>query len=340
VPDLAARRRASVQAYRDLAEQRRRVQDEAARERAVRHAAFMAQVERPTEPPVASEAYRAARAAEGALADATGAAAAAAAAEAPAARTRLRILAEGDSWFEYPLPPFSGDGVIVQLEKLLSHKIDNDAHHGDEVRQMLAVTQRRQIVARLSDPGIRYDAMLFSGGGNDCVGEQFILWLREADPQPPENLLDPDASAAILRLIEEGYRDLVRLRDDHSADTVLFLHGYDFPPITGKPAPCNVGPWLRPALDYQYRDVLKIDPDPHAQFRIVKAFLEQFNAALNRVADWANARRPDSVVVVQTQGTLTANDTHWQNELHPSTAGFKLVARKFKEALDRRFATT
>jgi hypothetical protein len=331
--DLVGRRRAAVQAYRGLAEQRRRVEDEAARDRAARHAAFMAEVERPTDPPVASDTYRRARRAAGSAAPE-----AALAAAAVPARARLRILAEGDSWFEYPLPIFSGDGVIVQLEKLLNYRIDNDAHHGDEVRQMLAVTQRKRIVARLTDPGVRYDAMLFSGGGNDCVGEQFILWLREDNPDPPENLLDPKASASILSVIEEGYKDLVRLRDAHSPDTVLFLHAYDFPPITGIPAPCNIGPWLRPALDYHYRDVLRIQPDPHAQFRIVKAFLEGLNGALRRVAVWGNARRANSVVVVGTQGTLRADNSHWQNELHPSTAGFKLIAKKFKDALDARFA--
>src|SRR5205085_6360813 len=96
---------------------------------------------------------------------------------AAAPRRLLRILAEGDSWFEYPLRGHvvanAADGVIYRLEKLLGYPIANMAHHGDEVRQMLGLNQRREITTRLSDPNVRFDALLFSGGGNDLVGDQF-----------------------------------------------------------------------------------------------------------------------------------------------------------------------
>ncbi len=46
---------------------------------------------------------------------------------------------------------------------------------GDEVRQMLGLAQRQEIISRLTQR-IRYDAMLFSGGGNDLVGDQFVTW--------------------------------------------------------------------------------------------------------------------------------------------------------------------
>jgi hypothetical protein len=60
----------------------------------------------------------------------------------PGKRT-LRILAEGDSWFEYPLPITHGDGVIYQLQKLLGYDIANMAHHGLEVEQMLGLSMRQ-----------------------------------------------------------------------------------------------------------------------------------------------------------------------------------------------------
>ncbi|HZZ43984.1 MAG TPA: hypothetical protein VFE58_13690 [Tepidisphaeraceae bacterium] len=80
-----------------------------------------------------------------------------------AGKRPLRILSEGDSWFDYPLPP--SFGVIYELEKLLGYSIANMAVAGEEVRQMLELTVRQEIVARLSVPqNVRFDAILFSYG--------------------------------------------------------------------------------------------------------------------------------------------------------------------------------
>src|SRR5712692_201999 len=54
----------------------------------------------------------------------------------------FRILAEGDSWFDYPSP---GGSVITHLGKLLKKAdILNLAHAGDELRQMLSLAQRSE----------------------------------------------------------------------------------------------------------------------------------------------------------------------------------------------------
>lgn len=78
----------------------------------------------------------------------------------------LRLLAEGDSWFKYPLGPLSQgfqDGVIYQLEGLLGYPIANMAEPGEQVRQMVGLEMREELIYRLSDPNLQYDALLFSG---------------------------------------------------------------------------------------------------------------------------------------------------------------------------------
>ncbi len=247
-----------------------------------------------------------------------------------AARPPLRILAEGDSWFEYPLRgPLFGDavdGVIYRLQRLLGYPIANMAHHGDEVRQMLGLRQRREIITRLSNPSVRFDALLFSGGGNDLVGDQLCLLLRNAQVGvPPEETLHPERLRAALQCVEAGYRDLVDIRDRLSFETAIFFQGYDFPPITGKGV-CGTGPWLKPSLDF------RLVPTGESQFRVVKALLSAFDAMLRRVA--ADSR---DVTVVPTQGTLQPIDADWQNEIHPSGSGFTKIAEKFKAALAARF---
>jgi hypothetical protein len=42
-------------------------------------------------------------------------------------------------------------------------------------------------------------------------------------------------------------------------------------------------------------------------------------------------------VVVPTQGTLTPDKSDWQNEIHPSPAGFTKLAQKFRASLEAVF---
>ena len=57
--------------------------------------------------------------------------------ERKASRAPLTILAEGDSWFRYPV----GFGLIYHLEKLLGLEILNLASAGDETGDMLSIKQ-------------------------------------------------------------------------------------------------------------------------------------------------------------------------------------------------------
>ena len=239
----------------------------------------------------------------------------------------VRIFAEGDSWFDYPSP---GGGVITHLSKLLKGAdILNLAHAGDTLRQMLSLPQRDEIEERL-DQGQRrripFDALLFSGGGNDIVGDQFHRWLRPFTPGASvPDLIDDTALGALLTILENSYRDLSDIRDRHSPPTVIFVHGYDYAKPTGKGV-CWFGPWLRPALEA--RGIV----DPRLQFAVVKEILVRFGTMLRNLA----AALPD-FVYVETQGLLRPTAKWWDNELHPSPRGFEKIAVAFKEALVSHF---
>jgi hypothetical protein len=64
---------------------------------------------------------------------------------------------------------------------------------------------------------------------------------------------------------------------------------------------------------------------------VVKELLLQFNQMLLGLT-----RKYDEIIVVPTQGTLTA-ETDWANELHPTRAGFGQMAAKFATALRTKF---
>jgi hypothetical protein len=284
---------------------------QAANERLQRFRDFLTRVKHPAEPPGCQRA----------------------AASAPG-KKHLRILAEGDSWFEYPFPWPRGDGIIYQLERLLGYEIANMAHHGLEMEKMLGLERRKEMISRLTDPQVNFDALLFSGGGNDIAGDQLCIWLKDKAPLgSPADMLDEKAVGGALALLEAEYRELIAIRDEHSPQTVIFVHSYDFPPVTGK-AVLGKQAWLKPSLDYVYQHLGIVNPSPEDESAVVKALMEMFSGMLNRLATDPKVER---FVVVPTQGTLQPCSADWQNELHPSSTGFVKMAQKFHAALMATF---
>ena len=240
----------------------------------------------------------------------------------------LQVFAEGDSWFKYPIP-FFGGGIIDRLEKRLGVPILNLAKAGDEVRFMLGVKEREHIREQLANgcpAGGPWDAMLFSGGGNDIVDNPMALWIREFDSAlTPAQLVHQPRFDAALALVRAGYEDLITLRDALSPNTHLFFHGYDFAIADGRGV-CGMGPWLKPTFDLHHF------PNLAKRTGVMEVLLQQFAAMLQAVAQG----RP-KVTVIATQGTLSPQPSSWHNELHPSKAGFNAFAALFQAELKAVF---
>ncbi|MBW6396332.1 hypothetical protein KPL78_00665 [Roseomonas sp. HJA6] len=238
----------------------------------------------------------------------------------------LNILAEGDSWFDYP-PFFPKGGIVRRLQDLIGLPILNLAKAGDEVRFMLGVEERRVLTnyfANGSPAGGRWDAVLFSGGGNDIVDNPMALWVRDFDPAvPPAQLVHSTRFNTALDLVRAGYEDLIALRDRYSPDTHLLFHGYDFAIPDGRGV-CFLGPWLRPTFALRG---FPATPLTAAQ-AVVREMLERFARMLGGLAT-ANPR----VTFVNGQGTLPVQTSSWHNELHPSRPGFDSFAALFRQAL-------
>jgi hypothetical protein len=250
-------------------------------------------------------------------------------ARAPKALARpLKVFAEGDSWFDYPVP-FFGGGIVKRLEDLLGVPVLNLADAGDEVRFMLGVEQRKQLAQQFkrgSPAGGAWDALLFSGGGNDIVADPMALWIREYDPAlPAGEHIHAQRFGAALGIVAAGYEDLVALRDALSPTTHLVFHTYDWAIPDGRGV-CHLGPWLKPTFDLR-----GFPPDLAFRGAVVRAMLRQFAAMLKGLA------RPGSVTVIDGQGTLAPKPGSWHNELHPSKAGYDTFARIFRDALKGLF---
>lgn len=242
----------------------------------------------------------------------------------------LQVFAEGDSWFDYPVP-FFGGGVIPRLEDTLGVPILNLAKAGDEVRYMLGVKERKELITQFTNgcpAGGPWDVLLFSGGGNDIVDNPMALWIRDFNATlPPAALVHQGRFDAALALVRAGYEDLIGLRDRLSPQTHLVFHGYDFAIPDGRGI-CHLGPWLKPTFD------LRGFPSQAAAFAVTKILLQQFAAML---ASLEAAHQ--KVTFLNGQGTLAATASAWHNELHPSKDGFKTFASLFQQKLKALFPT-
>lgn len=251
------------------------------------------------------------------------------------AEPSLNLLADGDSWFDYPLTgdlPISSD-IIKELPSLIASAptILNLAHHGEAMTGLMGVTRYNRLKAQLTDPkNGAFDAILFSGGGNDLVGDQFRLWLRDAAAADgdPSKALDQQALSDIVGVVLSAYHDLCAVRDLAGHRIPIFVHAYDFARPTGNGV-CGVGPWLYPSLKSRGWMDDTSDSQVATGGGIVKLILLEFEQQLRALA----ADKRNNIVLVQTQGTLAAKE--WANELHPTPDGFKKIAQKFADALTK-----
>jgi len=246
----------------------------------------------------------------------------------PAATRVLNLLADGDSWFDYPLSGDIIDGVQAGLPQ--GSLILNLAHYGDATTQLLGVQRRQQLADLMRDKSHgQFDAILFSGGGDDLVGDQFRLWLNDAAAVggDPAHAINQDALAGILSVVRAAYLDLIATRNAYAGNVPIFVHGYDYAYPTNQGV-CWLGPWLYPSLNSRGWMTGLTDEDIARGRGIVTDFLARFRVMLQALA----ADPYNRVFYVETQGTLKSRGD-WANELHPTEAGFTRLAQPFLQAL-------
>ena len=226
----------------------------------------------------------------------------------------MKILAIGDSWFDYPDVLLTGGGVPGHLSRIIGVPIQNIAHHGDGSEVTLSIRKRKEI-----EENLPADIILVSMGGDDIAGDQFCLWLNDNSGQGPIGAVDTRRLAAILDLVCAVYLDLEKIRDDFAPGALIVTHEYDFPPagVLGQGV-CGLGPWLQPSLKFCGWD------DLNDQQAIVHGVLATFAARMRNLPI-------SNRIHVQTQGTLGVGE--WGNEIHPNRQGFQKIAEKIADAL-------
>ena len=246
----------------------------------------------------------------------------------------LNLLADGDSWFDYPVP-FGVDIVhYLSMQGAPKPEILSLAHYGDATSVLMGLPKRQKLQDVLQDPDNgAFDALLFSGGGDDVAGDQFCLLLQDYLQGAPASAgLDPARVGDIFGIVEGAYLDLFALYkkacDKNAKPCVILVHAYDFAYPSGIGV-CNQGPWLKPSLDYRGW------VDPALAKEVVRQLLLQFDGLMRRLVARAGQMQCQ-VIYVQTQGTLQTQD-EWANELHPKNPGFAQFGGKFFAMLQKQF---
>jgi hypothetical protein len=248
--------------------------------------------------------------------------------------SRGTLVAEGDSWFDYPMTD-----VLGCLEDDHGFDVDSVAHKGDRVEDMAYAGGQLEDFTRTLERLLRRNivpkAVLVSGGGNDIAGEEFALLLdhaRSAHPGLNEDVVRGivdqrlrDCYVTILSAVSE----VCRARLGRVLRIVIHGYGYAVPDGRGFLGGWWFlpGPWLKPGFD------AKGYPGPGRQ-AVVDDLIDRFNTMLQGVAALSGFAH---VRYLDLRPELPSGSNYkewWGNELHPTKRGFERVARRFAAAVN------
>jgi hypothetical protein len=261
--------------------------------------------------------------------------------------SRGLLIAEGDSWFDYPFYD-----VLGLLERD-GYEVESVAHRGDTLEDMAhdpgQVERLARAFERVKARGQKPRAILLSGGGNDIAGDEFAMLVNHANSGLPV-LNTTVADGVIQERLRTAMASLVgvvtRLSESHFQERpTVVLHGYDYPVPDGRGwlggAWILPGPWLEPGFrrkGHAAERALDRNAVLEANARVVRDLIDRYNVMLSGlVEDLASAGLPH-VRHVDLRGTLSAAlpsgyKADWGNELHPTKPGFAKVTARIAAAL-------
>ena len=232
---------------------------------------------------------------------------------------RIRIVAEGDSWFQFP---FLLRDIVDYLSGVYS--VFSVAAAGATLGDYLKNSEFLEAIAQ-----VKPAFFLLSGGGNDILGEAFAGFIRDTPVASLTGLQRylTDALAPGLAAVGDRYKRILRLVQQGYPKVKILVHGYDYViPVDGTPQDSRTS-WLGKVL------IEKGVADQADREAIVRYLLDAFNEQLRQIA----AEYPN-VTYLDLRGTVrrtTKLSDYWYDEIHPNDKGFLSVATRFVEQINR-----
>nr|WP_295465422.1 SGNH/GDSL hydrolase family protein [Mesorhizobium sp.] len=226
-----------------------------------------------------------------------------------AAAARMKVLAEGDSWFRLPNIGWPDDMVDV-LRK--TYDIPKLAMWGDEIGKMVTTKKNNYLVPLGS--GL-YRHFMFSGGGNDVLASVGTHVKRfgaaGTDPADANSYIKTSFDNALDTVIGHYGTLAGHVRTVTNPKATLYVHGY------AHARPRQGGQYIGTKLE-----ALGFDATSSLARRIVAAMVDRFNVRLKAFASTQNAAHADyKVVYVNLKPAFTSAADWNTDEIHPSSAG-------------------
>ena len=250
-------------------------------------------------------------------------------------RASILLVAEGDSWFDFP----SRSDVITHLKRS-GYAVKSVADHSHTLKFMATSEHQKaefkELIERIAVRKTVPKAILLSGGGNDLV-HLFDSLLNHFDPTKP----------TLNKAEVENFLN-IRLRNDYlawldfitttcsktfqiSTTVPILIHGYarTVPDGRGAFPKFGIGPWLKPVFSAKGYTSLEQNS------RTMATLVNKFNDMLSTLPD---EKKLNHVHYVDVRDELS-NDLNeykhdWDDELHPTVSGFKKVAKVFASVID------
>ncbi|MGH8658850.1 MAG: hypothetical protein ACREV4_10380 [Gammaproteobacteria bacterium] len=239
------------------------------------------------------------------------------------------LVAEGDSWFDYPW-----NDVLSLLEDYHGYDVSSVAHRGDRVEHMAynggQLEEFTRTLEKLLRGNVIPKAILFSGGGNDVAGDEFGMLLNHHD-SAIAGLNDPIVEGVIDR-IRMAYLTILSavthvIEERIKQRIPILVHGYDYPVADGRGFLGGLGPLPGPWLEPGFRD--KGYSQLPERIAIAKKLIDRFNDMLKKTVSIPELSHATYVDLRNTLSNASDYKKWWANELHPTPEGFKRVAAKF-----------
>lgn len=221
------------------------------------------------------------------------------------------IVAEGDSWFQYPL-------ILRDVIDHLSDKwaISCLSSAGALLEDMVTTPE---YAAPLERYGARI--LLFSAGGNDLVAGGALANHLEAYDRDTASQMRPEdyLRASFQQILDNAFAQYERMCRDVAGSfpaVRIISHGYDY-------AIPNRGKWM--GVPMEKRGIT----DAKLQVQIAQRMVDRFNNGLRLLA-----QRMPNLTYVDCRGSVS----DWYDELHPRDAGYGSAAKRIDKAITQALA--
>jgi hypothetical protein len=241
-----------------------------------------------------------------------------------------RIVAEGDSWFDYA----PGFDILDNLKGKHKFAIYKVAEAGDTLENMSYGTEIRSNYSRKPPQltqtldaikNFQARVVLLSGGGNDIAGPELSAFFNHADSGLSS--LREDYARQVFASAAVAYKYIFSKIWAIDPQVHIIFHGYGHPIPDGRAVKIIgirfAGPWLRPFL-------ARKAVEGSAAEQVMRRLIDMFNEMLYELAKSDEHGR---LHYLDLRSYIGRDD--WTNELHLTDKAFARVADIFAEEIKK-----